>query len=147
MTQVFTTVHIQRLFFFKNWNAKFQIFRRLRGHIDFLGVNFQLKMANVHPNLTQFTPKKSRIFWITQPMTLFFYEILQVQDYIAIDYSHIVLIIADLNGLSHSRHQNLPSSSTKISETNLVVGSILAQQILVDGPTRSDRQIVNTIRE
>ena len=39
---------------------------------------------------------------------------IQVQDYIAIDYSHIVLIIADMNGLGHSRHQNLPSSSTKI---------------------------------
>ena len=57
----------------------------------------------------------------------------------AIDHSHIVLIIADLNGLGH-----LPEFTEQIepknSNSSLVFGFESARQILVDGPTRSDRR-------
>ena len=43
----------------------------------------------------------------------------------SIDHSHIVLIIGDLNGLGH-----LPEFADQIS----------GRQILVNGPTRSDRR-------
>ena len=55
MTPFLTTVHTQWSFFFQNFNVKFQIFRALCAHFTIF-VNFQLKKANFHWNLTKFTP-------------------------------------------------------------------------------------------
>ena len=53
------------------------------------------------------------------------------QNYACLDHSHIVLIIGDLNGLDH-----LPEFADQIS----------GRQILVNGPTRSDRSNQHNMR-